>query len=512
MDRGRVYNSFRNFLFGAFSQIAALLLAFIVRSVFIRYLSLSYLGLNGLFTNVLTILSLAELGFGTVMIHALYRPLAENNEEKIQAYMQFYAKVYRVIGLIVAFAGIALMPFLDYLIKGREAIDINIELLYGLYLLESVSSYFFAYKRSILNADQKAYICSWVHFKILVIRSVLQILVLILFQDFICYILIQILSTFLENVYLSYKVNRMYPYLKIRQKIRLTKEELNSIKKNVYALILSNIGRVTIKGSSNIIISAFVGITVVGLYSNYVMITGAVIMILSQVFSAMTGSVGNFLAKEDSSKHLELFERLDFLNFWLYGVCGICIYVFINPVIGVWIGKEFTLDKVVVLVISLNFVLEGFLYSLWLFRSTMGLFVQGKYRPIFSAIINICVSVFLGHSWGIVGVLLGTTVARLAVNAWYDPYIIYKYGLSTSVFSYYKAYLYRFALIALIVVGSDFLIGEYVNNLDWLRLMGIIIGYVFLLNVFMVLVFRRNQSFIYYQSLVVSVFNKLKKG
>lgn len=508
MDKGRIYNSLRNFIFGSLSQITSLILSFIVRSVFIHYFNLTYLGLNGLFTNILTILSLAELGFGTVMTHALYKPLCSKDEKKIISYMHFYAKIYKIIGVIVTFLGCSLIPFLNFFIKGNIPSDINITLLYSLFLVESISSYFFAYKRSILNADQKSYICSWIHFIVLLVRSTIQIIVIILFQNFIIYIIIQIFTTIFENIYIYHKVNKIYPYLTTRQYENLTSTELCNIKKNVYALILSNIARVAMKGSSNIIISALVGITIVGIYSNYIMISGAVIMILSQVFSAMTGSVGNYLAQEAQTKHLELFERLDFLNFWLYSVCAICLYLFFNPFIELWIGKQYTLDQNVVFIIVLNFILEGFLYTLWLFRSTMGLFVQGKYRPLFSTTINIIGSIILGYYWGLTGILLSTTISRILVNVWYDPYIIYKYGLRSSVKPYYQTYLKRFSTIIGIVITSIFFITPILKLNNKVIIILIIPIYFLILNIVFTIIYKKNIHYKYYKNFILNIIRK----
>ena len=508
MNKGRTYNSIKNFIYGSFSQILSLVLSFGVRTVFIQYLSIVYLGLNGLFTNILTLLSLAELGFGVAMVHALYKPLAEDNKEKLIAYMQFYARTYKIIGFVVAFIGCTLIPFLDKLIKGDCPADVNVTLIYILFLSESVASYFFAYKRSILNADQKAYICSSVHLEAIVLRSLLQIVVIVVFKAFIVYIVIQILTTIGENLYLSYKVNKLYPYLCTKQKFQLNKDELNSIRHNVYALILSRIAAISLKGTSNIVISAFVGLAIVGLYSNYLMIIGAVSMILSQVFSAMTGSVGNYIAKEHPSKYLALFERLDFLNFWLYGLTAVCLFLFLNPFITIWIGKEFVLEQSTVLIIVVNFLLEGLLYTLWLFRTTVGLFTQGKYRPILAAAINIVFSIFLGKYFGINGVLLGTTIARLCVNAWYDPYIIYKFGLHSPVQKYFKSYIFRVFLLCVISIVSYHLKGVYDLIDSFSSFFIIAIVYFLILNVIFSLLYRKNINFAYYKSFVFSMLKK----
>lgn len=262
------------------------------------------------------------------------------------------------------------------------------------------------------------------------------------------------------------------------------------------------------KGSSNIIISALVGITIVGIYSNYIMISGAVIMILSQVFSAMTGSVGNYLVQEAQTKHLELFERLDFLNFWLYSVCAICLYLFFNPFIELWIGKQYTLDQNVVFIIVLNFILEGFLYTLWLFRSTMGLFVQGKYRPLFSTTINIIGSIILGYYWGLTGILLSTTISRILVNVWYDPYIIYKYGLRSSVKPYYQTYLKRFSTIIGIVITSIFFITPILKLNNKVIIILIIPIYFLILNIVFTIIYKKNIHYKYYKNFILNIIRK----
>lgn len=463
MEESRSHKSTRNFAYGITVQILTLVLNFGVRSVFIYTLDKVYLGVNGLFGDILTILSLAELGFGTAIIYSMYKPLAIGDKPKLQGIINLYRKVYRIIGIIVAILGLSLIPFFPYIIKNAPPIP-DLHLIYLLFLANSVSSYFFAYKRSILEADQKAYICYRFRFFVYIGRALLQISVLLLFHSFLFYLFIQICSTYIENIIISLYVDKHYPYLNEDKKIKLPKDEINRIRKDVYALILSRIGRVVNNGSVNIIISSIVGIVSVGLYSNYLLVTGAILMILNQVSEAIRASVGNYIATESQQRQLSLFYKIDFCNFILYGTSCLLFALLINPFISIWAGSDYVLSSQCAIIIAANLMIQGILDALWLFRSTLGLFTQGKYRPLFSAALNILFSIMLGKLFGIAGVLSGTIMARLFVNLWYDPYIIFKYGFKEKPFQFYKLYIFRLiSLSILFIIMST--IGHYVLSI-----------------------------------------------
>lgn len=447
----RIINSIKNAASGLASQFISLILSFIVRTVFIRYLGNLYLGVNGLFTNILTILSLAELGFGVAIVYSLYAPLAHNDTKKIQSIMNLYSRVYKIIGVIVGVMGLSIIPFMDIIIKDNKGIY-NLTLIYVLFLLDSVCSYFFSYKRSILSADQKEYMNSRYKYIFTVIKSISQVIILILFENFIFYLLIQIITTLLENIFISKKVDKIYPYLKIKNSQKLQENEFEKIVEDVKALILTKVGHVMLNGTDNIIISSLVGISWVGLLSNYTMIIGSLVMIISQITSSITGSVGNYMAKENKENKYNLFKRVDFIIFWIYGFSTICLVVLLNPFIELWLCKDYILNESIIIVLAINFFISGIMSVLWIFRSTMGLFTQGKYRAIICAILNMAISIMLAKKIGLIGVLLGTTISRLVVNLWYDPYIIYKYGFNKSVKEYYIKYLWRTLLITFICI------------------------------------------------------------
>ena len=504
-NKSRIENSSRNFKYGMLSQILNLMLKFVVRTIFIRALGKTYLGINGLYSNILTILSLAECGFGTAIVFNMYKPLAEKDESKLIALMQLYKKVYTIVGTIVLFMGLLITPALKFIIKDAFNVD-HLYLYYFMFLGDTVLSYlFFSYKSSILNADQKSFIISLYTGIFNVAKSVMQILVIIIFKNFILYLIMQLFFTFLTNIGISLKVDKEYPYLKTKEKYKLDKGELGKIIKNVEALILSNISRVVLNGTDNIIISAYVGVAIVGKYSNYTLITGSLVMILSQISEAVRASVGNFIASKEQNENYQLFRKIDFMNFWLYGFSMIALIVLFNPFISLWIGEDLLLSETCAVVIAVNFFIEGMLNSLWIFRTTLGLFTQGKWRSVFAAIINLVGSLILAKYMGILGILLATTASRVLVNMWYDPYIIFKHGLNHPVKSYYIEYILRIILLLLIIVSLLLLRHFILLNGITIGLFAILmIITAFVPNFVFLIIFHRTEEYKYFKNILFS--------
>ena len=449
LDRSSyIKNSSRNFAYGTISQVLNIVIKFGVRTVFIKFLGEQYLGINGLYTNVLTILSLAECGFGAAVVYSLYKPIVDDDKERIKAIMQFFKKVYRVIGLIVLAVGCALIPFLKYLVTDITLVN-NTQLIvyYSLFLADTVASYlFFAYKQTFLNADQRNYLVSRYEFITNVIKSVVQVILIIVFKAYIFFLVTQVCCTLIKNVLVARKVDKLYPYM-FESAVPIDKADKNKIIEDVKALFLQNIGNVALNGTDNLIISSMISTVIVGIYSNYVLIMGSVEMVLAQLFKSIQASMGHFFANNDNESNYNLFKRVDFLNFWLYGFSTIALYTLYNEFIVLWLGENYILDNLCVAIICANFYVCGIMRTLWTIRATLGLFVQGKYRYIFTAVVNLAVSIILAKPLGIIGVFLGTLVSRLGVSGWYDPYIILKHAFGKKPFSYYALYIYRVALI-----------------------------------------------------------------
>lgn len=511
----RSKNSLVNIVFGIGGKFLTIFTQFFVRTIFIHYLGSEYLGVNGLFTNILSILSLAELGIGNAIIFSLYKPLAQKDNKKVKALMGLYEKSYRIIAIIVLTLGLLLVPFLKYIIKNPPNINENLILIYVLFLLNSVISYLFAYKRSLIIADQKEYIVTIITNIFNLLSSILQIIMLIVTKSFINYLIVQIVSTIITNIYISSKADKIYPMLKNKDRECLDKEEMYNIFKNVKALIIYKVGTLLTVGLDNIVISTFVGVITVGIYSNYTMIVNSINSILNQVFNALTASVGNLNAGDDVEKKEFMYHILLFTAFWLYGFCTICLYVLINPFIEIWAGSDYLLGTATTLAIVLNFYFLGMNNPTMIFRNTLGLYIQGKYRPIIGAIINIIISLLFVNRYGILGVVLGTLVSRILVLSWYEPRIIYKNTFNKSA----SVYLYRYIIytITVLIVGliSNILLSNLTIRLGLMGLNAFItklIGCIFITNIIFYVLYWRTREFKYLKMQATNLKNKLIKS
>lgn len=507
-QKGRLENAIKNSVFGVIVQGINVFLGLLVRTIFIRCLSQEYLGINGLFTNILTMLSLAEMGIGTAIIYNMYKPIAVGDQVQIAKLINFYKKAYSIIGCVVAICGLCIMPFLKYILNEQSSIS-NITIIYILFLLNTVISYFFAYKRSIFSADQRERVLHFIRLFYYIVRSGLQIAVLLIFRSFVPYLIMQIICTLLENITVSIFADREYPFLKKYKNSTLSKDETKGIIENVKALFVYKIGSTALDGTDNIIISTFDSVISVGLLSNYSLVTGAVQLLLSQITSSLTGSVGNYVVQESSEKNEQLLERLTFFNFIIYGGAFIVLLSCLTPFITVWAGMNYVLSFSVVLVHCLNMYIYGMMNSIWTFRSTMGLFMYGKWRPLVSAIVNIIISIFLAQKYGLLGVLLGTTITRLITNVWYDPYIIYKYGLKKSVLSYYIQWFKYLIICFMVSFILKLVFGVFkLSGMSLLIISLMISVSSFILTVFVI--FWRNEDFCYFLELAKKLLKKLR--
>jgi len=443
--------SIKNMYVVVIGQILTILLNFISRTVIIKVLGINYIGVNGLFTNILSVLSLAELGMGTAIIYSLYKPIADKDEQSIVAYMRFYAKAYRIIGFIVFLIGISLIPFLGLIIQDRPDID-HLYLIYILYVLNSSLTYFFSYKRTLLVADQKQFIISIIEKGFFLLQIIIQIIVLLIIHNFIVYLLIQVIIGLTTNIVISFRVDKTYHFLKTNKTAKLVPEDRRKLFKNISAMFMHNIGSVIVLGTDNILISAFIGIYWVGIYANYIMITGMVKTILGLMFTAATPSIGNLNHTESVEKKHEVFRAIYFLNFWLFGFSTVCLWVLLKPFIVLWIGSEFLLANNIVAIIILNFYIMGMRASVMVFRNTMGLFWNDRYKPLLESIINIVASIILMHYFGLIGILIGTFISTITTSFWIEPYYLYKIGFNNRKLREYFFLYIRYSFVVLITV------------------------------------------------------------
>lgn len=511
--RSRLENSFFNFVSGIGYRILTLITAFLVRTVFIKCLSTEYLGVNGLYSNILSMLSLAELGFGTAIVYSMYEPLANKDYDKLRQLMQLFKKAYTIIGTVVLVLGLALVPFLGVLIKDQPNIN-GLTFYYILFLMNSVVSYwFFAYRNSLLEADQKAHVVTNYNSLFNLIKSVLQIILLILFHSFTIYLITQIACTICQNIAIAIKVNIFYPFMCEKKNEMLPQREKKKIYKDVKALMLTKISHIALNSTDNIIISAFVGLKWVGLLSNFMMISDAITSILCQITGSITASLGNFFAKEDKKAGYSLFLRVEFLNFWLYGFSMIALIVLLNPFITVWLGENYVLSQSSVAWIAVNFFVAGFMNTIYTFRSTLGLFTQGQYRPLIVTVINIGLSVGLSHKWGMTGVLAATSISRLCVNLWYDPWLVHKKGFEVAVRPFFVKYIKRCVMLFCIAWSMQKISGMiFLKGVTFGRFCIMAIVTACVPNIVLIVVFHQKDEFKYFIELFKRMCKKMKNN
>jgi O-antigen/teichoic acid export membrane protein len=504
----RIQNSLKNMAYGVFGQLISAVLGFVVRTAFIYTLGIEYVGVEGLFSSILIMLSLANLGFDTAMIYSLYKPLADNDVKKIQALMNLFQKAYRIIGLVVLIIGLSLIPFLPFLINGETTIK-HINWIYLLFLVNSVSSYYFIYKQTIVIADQRNHILSKIHSVFTIISNTLQIVVLVSLSNYMIVLASQIAFRIIENVYVSLKTNKLYPYLKETNSEKLSLEERKAFFGNLYALMLYKLSGIVIHGKDNILIAKFVGVVAVGVYSNYLLIISTLNTFLSYLFYSITASVGNLHVKESAEKKYFVFRILNFSNFWVYGFCSVCLWCLINPLISFWIGDRYVLDKLILLAILANFYTAGMQNASTTFRDTTGLFKKGKYRPVIAAFINIAVSIALAPSLGIAGVLMGTVLSRLCTYFWYDPHVIFKFVFEKPVKTYFLKY-FLFLLLVTAAAGVTEILGNLLN-LQGISDLFVRLGICLIVpNVLFFAIFRKTEEYTYLWGIVSSFINKAR--
>lgn len=502
-QKSRLRQSLKNLLSGFSYRLLITFTAFAVRTVFIRCLNEDYLGINGLYSSILSMLSLAELGFGTAMAYSMYQPLAQKDHKKLRQLMQLYQKVYTIIGFVILAIGCALIPFLGYIIKNKPDIE-GLIFYYLLFLGDTVLSYlFFAYRNALLQADQRSYVITNYQSIFNLIKSCIQIIVLLILRNYTVYLLSQILCTIAQNTALAIRVNRDYPVFRRREMDPLPKEDKNRIFCDVKALTLTKISHVILNSSDTIIISACAGINWVGLLSNYSMIVEALTGFLCQITGAITASLGNYFAIEDREKGYRLFCRIEFMNYWLYGFCSIALIVLLNPFITLWIGDRFTLSMPIVVALVIRFFIAGFMNTLWTFRSTLGLFTQGQWRPVAVSVLNIVLSLLLGYRWGVAGVLAATSISRVCVNLWYDPWLLHSKGFGKPVAPFFLRCLVKCGVLAVItvaLVGISEIVFKYGVTLS--GFLAILLLVVIVPNAVLFVVFGRSDEFCYFKSLM----------
>ncbi|MGI5849673.1 MAG: lipopolysaccharide biosynthesis protein [Christensenellales bacterium] len=505
----RTKHSFRNVIVGLLSQILIVIIGFVSRKIFIVTLGNELLGVNGLYTSIISMLSLTELGIGTAIVCNLYKPLADKNETKITELVQFFAKTYRIIGLIVLGLGIAVVPFLNVLQK--ETMDpIFLAVIFLMFLADAVISYFYAHKRSLIFADQQNYLVTLVTTSSTVVAGIAQIIILLLTKDYILYMSIKVILRLIENFAISAIADRKYPFIKTSQKLSIDKETKGNIVSNTKALSLHYLGNYLINGTDNIIISKFLGVVVVGLYSNYYLILSTLTAFLSQFSTGIIASFGNMVAKESSEKSYDVFKKANFLGFVIYNFVAISLLCLLNPFITIWINDKSLLSIPVVAVLAANFYIIGISGVLGSIRASAGVFRPDRYLHLVLAALNLIVSIGLIEVIGIIGVFLGTLLCLLIKEVSVLPSIVYRNILKISVKEYYKKFFVYLAVTVISGAVAMYLCTVVITGSGILRFLLRCIVCIIIPNAAVVILFRKTDEFKYLIDLIGKSLEKLR--
>ena len=457
VNNSRSENAARNFIVSTSAYIVYTILAFVLRRIFIQYLGIEYLGVNGLFTNVLTILSFAELGIGNAIIFSMYKPIKDNDIEKLQSLLKLFKNAYTIIGVAVFLVGMILIPFLPHLINGTTDISENLSLIYFLFLLNTSISYFYSYRKAIISAYQQEYINSICLEGSRILQIILQGILLVLTRNFIIYLVVQIVCTLINNIAVSYIAKRKFPWIADKDVKELSKSETKSIFNDVKALVLYKFGSVILNGTDNILLSALVGITAVGLCSNYILLVTTATTALSYFSNSFTAGIGNLNVSASNEKKESVLRSLFMLSSWLYGFVALGIYFFADDFITIAFGKDLLVDKFTLVAIVLHFYVNCVHCVAYTYRTTMGLFKEGRYAPLIAAFINIGSSILFYNWMGVCGIFFATSFSRFFTMGIWDPVLIYG-RFKMNVMRYYSRYFIYMAVLVVAGLISGFLI------------------------------------------------------
>lgn len=449
----------------SWTGIATLLnfpIQFINRYFMVHYLGITYLGVTSLYSNILSVLSLADLGIGTAIVFLLYKPLRDKNWDSISTIMGLYKRIYQIIAVIIFLLGLMVIPFLNVFLKSSINYP-HVYLLYLVYLLGSASSYLFSYNQSLLYADQNAHIVSIITLIINYVMVTIQVITLLIYKNPLLYALLFVFNQFIANCVITYAVKKKYPKLKKNNK-KISNDDKKLLSENVIGNMFLRISGVVVTGTDNMFLSAFTNVVQVGLYTNYLTITSSLQRFMTQVIGAITGSIGNFSVLKTRNEASNLFNKLQFINFLIVSTATIAIIFLSDSFISIWLGNRYIISHLNVILIGLSFYFMNYRMLGWNFISVYALAPRMKLFAINEMVANVVFSfIFLKFlKLGLTGVLLGTIFSTIFTVGWQDPYVIFKYGFKKSP----KSFFYRYGLNVVILSLEIFAI-EVINV--WLK-------------------------------------------
>lgn len=496
MKLSRFDNTKRNSIWGIINKLIYLIFPFVSRTIIIKELGVEYLGLSGLFTSILNVLNLTELGIGSAIIFSMYKPLAENDNNKICALMNIYKKIYRYIGIIVLILGLIIIPFLNHLISNDIPGNINIYVLYLIYLANSVFSYWlFAYKNCLLQVYQRNDIASKISTFLTTIINLAQIISLFLFKNYYIYIIFIPILTIFQNIITACYVTKKYPEYKCNGTI--SNKEKKDLKKRISGLMLTKIAYASRNSFDSIVISMLLGLNAVAIYSNYYYISSSLSAILVIFTTAMAAGVGNSLITETREKNIKDLNIISFIYISISGFCFCCLIAIYQPFMYIWVGKQFILPNVLMITFAIYFLVEKSLNIIGQYYDAAGLWWKGKWKGFVEAIANLILNFVLCYFLGMFGIILATIITILFIGFPMTAYYVFKYEFKMTSKKYiFQQYLYilLFVIIGIIIYYFNSLVP--LENTMYINILFIFIRLVLTLLLFVIffLILFKNQK------------------
>lgn len=506
----RTSNAIRNTKYSIVSKVIILLLGFASRTVFIYFLGSTYLGVNGLYSEILSVLSFADLGFGTAMTFAMYKPVADGDTDRVVKLLWFYRKIYTIVGFVVLGAGLALLPFLQYLVKGADALSIfDLRLFFVLFLINTVASYFVTYKYSYINALQKNYVITKIDTVFNVVTVACQMLIILLTRSFYAYLLTHTALLLLSRAVISVYLNKHFPILRQKPEMELSKEEKKPIYHEVKGLLVHRFADVAVHQTDNILISSLteLGVLAVGFVSNYNLLMNSVLGFVTQIFDSITSGFGNLAAASSKENFRKVFLTANFINFWIYGFCCIAFFILVPPFITLWIGADKLIDTISFLLIIVNCFFQGQCTVYNNARIAIGNFNRDKWLALAQAIVNLVVSIVCARQFGLVGIYIGTVTSRL-VFVLFRPYSTYHLMFGRSCREYYFTLAKYTLTVAAAGALTWFITREMLMDVNILRFVLASVITLLVPNLFFCLLYRKTEQF---QDLILRIKNIRKR-
>lgn len=462
----RTKNAGRNIIFGTILKVYQMVIPFLMRTVMIYSMGVEYLGLNSLFTSILQVLNLAELGVGSAMVYSMYKPIAEDNKREICALMKLYRFYYRIIGIIILVAGMCLLPFIPKLIKSDVPQNININILYLLNLAITVLSYWlFAYKNCLLDAYQRRDVTSKVTLITNTLQYGLQIVVLFFLKNYYIYVIVMLVTQILTNVSIAYVVTKMFPqYI---PKGKMSSQDIQIINHRIRDLFTSKIGSVIVNSADTLVISAFLGLKMLAIYQNYFYILTAIIGIVGILFGSCTAGIGNSIIVETKEKNFNDLKKFTFILMWISGFSATCLLCLYQPFMEIWVGKNLQLEFGAVICFTVYYFVYELNQLLNLYKDASGMWHEDRFRPLVTALTNLGLNLVMVQFWGIYGVLLSTVLSMLFVGM---PWLLH--NLFTVIFKHYqmRSYLkgvFMYTTVAVATAALTFCVCEQMPLRGW---------------------------------------------